>query len=144
VAPHPKALLDTIAFAEGTRGRGQDGFNVIFTYKYFSDCGRHPRAIQCSGRLCSDAAGRYQFLSTTWSRLGLPTFNPENQERGALKLVSGRGVSLPAGRALTATEFNNAMDRLSYEWASLPPGRYGQPSYSYTALRRTYCGFAGC
>ncbi|MCA9591009.1 MAG: glycoside hydrolase family 104 protein [Myxococcales bacterium] len=141
---YPKALLDTIATAEGTRGRGEDGYNVIFTYKYFSSCTQHPRRVMCSGGLCSDASGRYQFLSTTWSRLGLPSFNPENQERGALKLVSQRGVSVPPSRAMSATEFSNAMDRISYEWASLPPGRYGQPSYSLSAMRSRYCGFAGC
>ncbi len=139
-----KALLDTIAFAEGTRGRGQDGYNVQFTYVYFDDCTRHPRRVQSSGGLRSDASGRYQFLSTTWDTLGYSTFYPDNQERGAMKLVARRGLSVPESRAMTATELSNLMDRISYEWASLPPGRYGQPSYSLSRIRSQYCTFAGC
>jgi|GEM_PF-2199402 len=139
-----RALLDTIAFTEGTRGRGQDGYNVTFAYRYFSSCARHPNMRVCSGRYCSTAAGRYQFLTTTWNSLGYSNFGPANQDRGAMKLVSRRRASVPRNRAMTATEFANTMNRISYEWASLPPGRYGQPSYSMAATRRQYCRFAGC
>lgn len=139
-----KALLDTIAFAEGTRGRGQDGYNVQFTYVYFGDCTRHPRVVQSSGGLRSDASGRYQFLSTTWDSLGYSNFYPDNQDRGGMKLVTRRGFTVPETRAMTATELANLMDRISYEWASLPPGRYGQPSYSLSRIRAEYCSLAGC
>ena len=139
-----RALLDTIAFTEGTRGRGNDGYNVTFAYHYFSSCAHHPNLHICAGRYCSTAAGRYQFLTTTWNGLGLGNFGPANQDRGGMKLVSRRGAIVPAGRALTATEFANTMNRISYEWASLPPGRYGQPSYSMSRTRAEYCRFAGC
>ncbi len=139
-----KALLNTIATTEGTRGHGQDGYNVTFAYHYFSSCDRHPNLNICSGGYCSTAAGRYQFLTTTWNGLGLPNFHPNNQDIGAMKLVARRGASIPSTRSLTATEFVNVMDRISYEWASLPPGRYGQPSYSMSATRAKYCSFAGC
>ncbi len=144
VAREHRALLDTIAFTEGTRGRGQDGYNVTFAYHYFTSCAHHPNLDICSGGYCSTAAGRYQFLTTTWNGLGMPSFHPDNQDRGAMKLVSRRGAFVPTSRSLTATEFVNVMDRISYEWASLPPGRYGQPSYSMTATRAKYCSFAGC
>lgn len=139
-----RALLDTIAYTEGTRGRGKDGYNVTFAYRYFSSCAKHPDMRVCAGGYCSTAAGRYQFLTRTWNTLGMPTFTPDNQDKGAMKLVSRRGVTAPTGRAMTATEFANAMNRLSWEWASLPPGRYGQPVYSMTATRREYCRLAGC
>jgi muramidase (phage lysozyme) len=138
------ALLDTIAFAEGTEARGEDGYNVEFTYKYFTDCSHHPNRTNCSGKLCSTAAGRYQFLRDTWARLGYASFTPGNQARGGLKLIRQRGSEVPADRALTATEFSNLMSRASYEWASLPPGRYGQPSYSMSRMRTEYCRRAGC
>jgi muramidase (phage lysozyme) len=144
VAAKHRALLDTIAFTEGTRHHGQDGYNVTFAYHYFSSCTHHPNLRICSGGYCSTAAGRYQFLTTTWNGLGLPNFGPANQDRGGMKLVSRRGAIVPTGRALTATEFTNTMNRISYEWASLPPGRYGQPSYSMSATRAQYCRFAGC
>lgn len=139
-----RALLDTIAYTEGTRGHGQDGYNVTFAYHYFSSCAHHPNLRICSGGYCSTAAGRYQFLTTTWKGLGLANFGPANQDRGAMKLVTRRGAHVPSSRALTATEFVNTMDRISYEWASLPPGRYGQPSYSMSATRAQYCRFAHC
>lgn len=139
-----RALLDTIAFTEGTRGRGQDGYNVTFAYHYFTSCTRHPNLRICAGGYCSTAAGRYQFLTTTWNGLGYGNFGPANQDKGGMKLVARRGASVPTGRALTATEFANTMNRISYEWASLPPGRYGQPSYSMAATRREYCKLARC
>lgn len=139
-----RALLDTIAFTEGTRNRGQNGYNVTFAYHYFSSCTHHPNLRICSGGYCSTAAGRYQFLTTTWNGLGLSNFGPANQDRGGMKLVSRRGAIVPSGRSLTATEFANTMNRISYEWASLPPGRYGQPSYSMSATRAQYCRFTSC
>src|SRR4051812_47012728 len=41
-APH-RAMLDTIASAEGTAGAGKDGYNVAFGFHYFSSCDQHPR-----------------------------------------------------------------------------------------------------
>jgi muramidase (phage lysozyme) len=139
-----RALLDTIATTEGTRGHGDDGYNVTYAYHYFSSCNHHPDLDICAGGYCSTAAGRYQFLYSTWTGLGYPSFHPDNQDRGAMKLVSERGAAVPTTRAMTATEFQNTLDRISWEWASLPPGRYGQPTYTMTAARKVYCSFAGC
>jgi muramidase (phage lysozyme) len=139
-----KALLDTIAYAEGTKGHGYDGYNILYAYKTVDDCNRHPDRVICSGSYCSSAAGRYQFLNKTWNGLGLPNFRPENQTRGAMTLIAWRKATIPADRAMTATEFANVMSKISYEWASLPPGRYGQPIKSMSALRSEYCKFAGC
>lgn len=139
-----KALLDAIAWAEGTRGYSQDGYNVIFSFKTFTDCDDHPRRTICSGGYCSTAAGRYQFLTTTWDGLKLPNFRPENQTTGAMTLIAWRKATIPADRPLTATEFTNVMSKISYEWASLPPGRYGQPVKSASQLRAEYCKLAGC
>ena len=139
-----RALLDAIAFAEGTKGRGHDGYNVTFAYRYFSSCAKHPNMRVCASGYCSTAAGRYQFLTATWKGPGYANFGPKNQDRGAMKLVARRGAKVPTGRALTATEFANTMNRISWEWASLPPGRYGQPSYSMATMRKKYCSFAGC
>ncbi len=140
-----KAMLNTIAFTEGTAGRGgYDGYNVTFAYHYFSSCVRHPDLAIRSGSYTSTAAGRYQFLYATWRGLGLPNFEPNNQDKGGMKLIAQRGVTLPTTRALTATEFANAMSRLNKEWASLPGSPYGQPTYSLATTRKKYCSFAGC
>ena len=145
-----KALHDAIASAEGTEGRGKDGYDIGFAYKKFTSCAKHPNMRTCSGSLCSTAAGRYQFLKKTWDptarAVGARTFEPENQEKGAEYLIKKvRKVAVPADRPLSATEFSNAMKKLSYEWASLPPGRYGQPSKTEAALRKHYCASVdGC
>jgi muramidase (phage lysozyme) len=139
-----RALLDTIAYTEGTRGHGKDGYNVTYAYHYFDSCEDHPNLKVCAGKYCSTAAGRYQFLFKTYQGLNLPGFWPEDQERGALELIDRRGVTLPATAPLTATQFANALDKLSYEWASLPPGRYGQPQHSIDQIRTEYCLLAGC
>ena len=140
-----RAMLDTIAFTEGTAGScGQDGYNTGFAFNCFRSCERHPKTVWRASGISSSAAGRYQFLSSTWGGLGYASFSPKNQDLGALKLVSRRGVTLPTSRALTATEFTNAMKKLSYEWASLPYSPYGQPRKSLSQTRTKYCSFAGC
>jgi muramidase (phage lysozyme) len=149
VGRYQKALHDSIAFAEGTRGRSKDGYDVMFSFKLMSSCNRHPNQCHKFGRTCSTAAGRYQFLTRTWNGVararGFSTFEPENQERGAAYLVANvRRVSVPQSRPMTASEFSNAMSKLSYEWASLPPGRYGQPTKTMSQMRSTYCRAAGC
>lgn len=150
VTEFQKALHDAIAFAEGTKDKGgKDGYNVGFAYKLFASCGAHPNIKTCSGKYCSTAAGRYQFLKKTWDAtakaLGTSDFGPDQQELGAQHLIAKvRKVSVPQERAMTATEFSGAMKKLSYEWASLPPGRYGQPSKTQTQMRSHYCEMAGC
>jgi muramidase (phage lysozyme) len=149
IGNYQKALHDAIAYAEGTRGYSNDGYDVLFSYQLASSCQRHPNRCLTFGSTCSTAAGRYQFLYRTWSSVAqarnLGTFEPENQERGAAYLISTtRRVSVPQDRPMTATEFSNAMSKLSYEWASLPPGRYGQPNKTMTQMRSTYCEFAAC
>lgn len=144
-----KALHDAIAYAEGTRNEGKDGYNVLFSNRKIGSCARHPNQCIAFGSTCSTAAGRYQFLTTTWNSVkaarGLSSFEPEEQERGAAYLVGNvRRVTIPTDRALSASEFSNAMSKLSYEWASLPPGRYGQPSKTMSQVRAVYCNAAGC
>ncbi len=152
VTPFERALLDTIATTEGTKGVSQDGYNEYFTGALFSDCTHHPDVKHCSGNLCSDAAGRYQFLFSTWQGLGFSTFYPDNQDRGAMKLVRDkRHAVVPTDRALTHDEFVQVMGTcntktgagLALEWASLPPGCYGQPSRTMAQAWAIYQGFAG-
>jgi TP901 family phage tail tape measure protein len=133
-----RALLDTIAYAEGTSGAR--GYQTMFTGRTFSSFASHPRMIQRGGGYASDAAGRYQFLSTTWDgvarSLGLRDFSPANQDIGALELVRRRGVNSDAPLNL------RSLAALAPEWASLPTlsGRsyYGQPVKGASDLLRYY------
>jgi muramidase (phage lysozyme) len=149
ISSYQKALHDSIAYAEGTRNYSQDGYNVLFSFQTVSSCSSHPNRCIAFGSSCSTAAGRYQFLKTTWTSIAsarnLGSFEPENQERGAAYLISTtRRVDVPQSRAMSAAEFTNAMSKLSYEWASLPPGRYGQPNKTSSQMRSMYCSLAGC
>jgi muramidase (phage lysozyme) len=137
--PQTRALLRTIRFAEGTDG--PDGYRTMFTGRKFNDLSRHPRIVNSSNGLSSDAAGAYQFLSTTWnSRLvGGGAMTPERQDMGAVRLVRNRGVdpSLPGGFTVQVA------DRLAPEWASFPTARtgtsyYGQGGKSFAQLKAYY------
>jgi muramidase (phage lysozyme) len=123
VSKQVQAFLDVIAWTEGTDrviGDGaRTGYNIIFTFDRFTNFSKHPRRLKCSGGLCSDAAGRYQFLSTTWDELGLSDFSPANQDIGAMKLIRRRG----ALSLVEAGKIKQALDPLSFEWASLPDSR---------------------
>lgn len=130
-------LSDIIRFGEGTLG--DKGYNTQFTGSQFTDTSRHPRQIKSSGNLSSDAAGAYQFLSTTWDgakkALGLKDFSPASQEAAGRYLTQQRGVD-PDKVIGSLDEFRGVMDKLAPEWASLPysgksPGGYGQGSSYY-------------
>jgi len=132
------ALSRVIRYAEGTSGpRGQ---NTMFGFKQFDDLSDHPRQLQSGGGYTSDAAGAYQFLSTTWdgarNALGLQDFSLKSQEAAARHLTQKkRGVD-PDRVIETIDEFREVMDKLAPEWASLPysktsPGGFGNGSSYY-------------
>jgi len=146
-----QAFLDVIACTEGTDrvigDQSRTGYNIIFTFDTFTDFSDHPRRIRCSGGLCSDAAGRYQFLSTTWdgiaAQIGLNDFSPANQDRGAVELIRRRG----ALNLVEAGKIRQALDPLSFEWASFPDsngfGRYGQPSFGVSDIENLFVQAGG-
>lgn len=126
-----------IRYGEGTTG--DRGYNTQFTGRQFEDLSQHPRQINSSNGLSSDAAGAYQFLSTTWDRaknaLNLPDFSASSQEQAGRWLANQRGVD-PDAVYQTKEEFKAAMDKLAPEWASLPysgvsPSGHGRGSSYY-------------
>ncbi|MEG4025766.1 glycoside hydrolase family 104 protein [Microcoleus sp. S13C4] len=120
-----KAFLDTIATAEGTAS--PDGYRTQYTGTKFVSFQDHPREMRCGRRygqkLCSDAAGRYQFLSTTWDRFAkkfsISDFSPQNQDFVAVELIREKGAleDIEAGR------LESAVRKLAYIWPSFR--RYG-------------------
>ena len=145
--PNARALLNAIADAEGTSGHPNNGYNTMFTGKQFSGSTDHPRAIQRSGGLASDAAGRYQFLSTTWDSYAKGRdMSPANQDAVALDLVAlKQGVDIADGLS------KQEIYKLGREWASIeggpqgvPGGSYGgQAKYSADEFMRMYQGYGG-
>ena len=138
-----RAFLEMIAFAEGTAGVGDDGYNVLFGYGTFDSYADHPRVYVPFGKTTSSAAGRYQFLARTWdglrSKLGLPDFGPASQDAGAIELIRQRGAlaDVQAGR------IPQAIEKVSKVWASMPKAGYGQPERSMAALLDAYARAGG-
>lgn len=151
-SPRLKAFLDTIAWAEGTAN--DNGYFMKFGGGLFCDRSRsggcdfrqHPDDciyFNWNGqRTCSTAAGRYQFLTTTWEglkeQLGLRDFSPRSQDLGAKKLIEQRGAlsDVEAGR------FENAAYKVAPEWASFPTeaglSYHRQPHQTIAKLRSIY------
>jgi len=133
-----RAFLDTLAYAEGTN----DSYNYIFTHATFRVYTDHPRTRKCSGRLCSDASGRYQFLSKTWDGLapglGLTDFTPPSQEKAVVELIRRGGAYRRVSRSHIYENFTGALQKLNGIWASLPGSPYGQPTHSTAQLWRVY------
>lgn len=137
--PNVRAFLDAIASAEGTRGRGDDGYNVNVGGRTFNSYARHPHnTVQLNPRLRSDAAGRYQFLSSTWDplarRLGLNDFSPRNQDIGAAALIADRG----AMQHVINGNIQAAMHCVRRVWASLPNAGYGQRQVSSRSFMQDF------
>lgn len=135
-----RAFLDTLAYAEGTNDR----YNYIFTFVTFNSYSDHPRRKMCAGKLCSTAAGRYQFLSKTWdplaADLGLEDFTPPNQEKAGLEIIRRAGAYRNVAASGNYDNFTAALRKLNTTWASLPGSPYGQPTHSTADLWRFYRG----
>ena len=137
-----RAMLDAIAFAEGTAKYPNYGYNTMFTGKQFSGFGDHPRKIQRSGRYASDAAGRYQFLSTTWDplakKLGLKDFSPASQDKAAIELSRQYDVTQQLlqkeGMSMKVSSL------LGRQWASFPGKTIGldQPTKELKGIQNVY------
>lgn len=136
--PKVKAFLDLIARAEGTYGRGDNGYNILYSYQTFSDYSRHPNRAITSGGITSTAAGRYQFLKKTWdsvqSSLNLSNFNPASQDLGAVELIRRRG----ALNDILNGNIQSAITKVNKEWASFPGSPYGQGTRSMSEMLSWY------
>lgn len=136
------AMLGLIAWAEGT----DDRYNVIYTGAKFDSFDQHPARVMCSAGICSDAAGRYQFLSTTWgplkTKLNLPDFSPQSQDKAAIELIKQCGGYGAAVRGDVA----GFADRCWSQWASLQSATgqkldQRQRSHSIAKLQAKYQEF---
>ncbi|MGB4498902.1 MAG: glycoside hydrolase family 104 protein [Methylococcaceae bacterium] len=130
-----RAFLDTIAKSEGTWGKGDDGYDVLFGGKFFESYADHPRVkayethdnfIKNGKKDYTTAAGRYQILARYFDvykkQLGLKDFGKESQDAIAIQLIKECGAlkDIEAGRIETAIE------KCASRWASFPGANYGQ------------------
>ncbi|ACK70092.1 glycoside hydrolase family 24 [Gloeothece citriformis PCC 7424] len=137
--PYIRALMRTITASESNVERP---YNVLYGGKYVSDLSKHPQ--QCVPIVtgpnvgnCTTAAGRYQFLNTTWyekaekyhpSPSGLLwwksySFEPEYQDRviyAWLKDPQAWGVNI--SQLLKEGKVEEVLRLLSGTWTSLGYG----------------------
>ena len=166
--PQIRAMLDTIAYSEGTRrDRGGKEYGTIvhgivteapFNRDWvgkrsenleITSFGRHPNLLVLwresrpnERDSYSSACGRYQFLKRTWDWMagyGLGDFSPASQDLAAVMLMQYRGMVDP----LLNGNFDRAVNNGAQEWASLPSagggGAYaGQRAHSLNTLRTVY------
>ncbi|MDA5341588.1 glycoside hydrolase family 24 protein [Stenotrophomonas maltophilia] len=143
------AFLDMLAVSEGTdiaSQRSRDrGYDVIVGGQLFETYRDHPRVLVSLPRygIKSSAAGRYQFLRSTWddlrARLGLPDFGPVSQDRAAVALLKQCG----AYELVRLGRFEAAVGAARRIWASLPGAGYGQKEHALETLRAAYRAAGG-
>ena len=98
---------------------------------------KHPGIINRSGDLASDAAGAFQFLSTTYNpaakQLGITDFSPQSQERVGKYLAQQRGMDVNKVHT-TKESLGRALDKIAPEWASMPTLATGTSYYGQGGL----------
>ena len=131
--PNVRKMLDLISYTEHTQG---NGYYTAFGGGRLSSLADHPRYRkpfrQTDGKInYTSAAGKYQFLKSTWDGLarkyGFSDFSPQNQDLGAVALLIQRGA-MPH---LLKGDFANAIAKSGAEWASLPTSPHPQPTKSW-------------
>jgi muramidase (phage lysozyme) len=147
-----RALLDMISYTEGTSQKGKNGYDVIVGGGIIPNwnenyTGQHPKiSVKLRGLKDSTAAGRYQFLYSTWKEIKDITFsspfNKLNQDKGGFYLIKRRLSNPDDGEEAFKLALSGIKDvnqnpyflnilgtgkiNFAGEWASLPDknGRY--------------------
>ena len=122
-SPEARALLDTIAGSESP------DYNTVFGGQKFKNYKKHPEIdvpIPWRPGLTSNAAGRYQFLSTTYNPIAkdlkLKDFSPDSQDRAAWELARRTYGDENKLKQDLRKDPVSVASRLSGEWTSLPGG----------------------
>ena len=131
--PNRQIFLALIRWAEGTdknlESKVAEGYNLLFSFKKFTDFSKHPRQKIKSGGITSSAAGAYQILDSSWDDINksykLPDFSPASQDQACLWLIHKKRGALGEVDSLDLVGF---LKKCSKEWASLPFSPYGQPA----------------
>jgi muramidase (phage lysozyme) len=144
MSPNLKAFLDMISVSEGTKGYGDDGYNVLVGCTLFEGYADHPRKlVNIRPGLASTAAGRYQLLARYFDaykkQLGLPDFGHESQDAIAIQQIK-ECKALPD---IEAGYIDVAIAKCAHIWASLPGAGYGQHENSQRLLISAYQQFGG-
>jgi muramidase (phage lysozyme) len=128
--PNVRRYLDFIGQAEGA------DYATLFGGKQMTDFSRHPniraKFKETTGKEnVTTAAGKYQFLNSTWNglqkQLDLKDFSPQSQDLAAIELLK-QSKSLGD---IVAGNFGQAIQKTGKVWASLPSSTYNQGKRSW-------------
>lgn len=121
------------AFSEVIRQCEGAAYNVLFGGARITDFSKHPnkcvpfRNPKTGKNDCSTAAGKYQYLYSTWRQLaaevGVHDFTEESQDVVFLHHLKKLGI-LPL---VQKGDFFAALSKAAPIWASLPESPYKQP-----------------
>jgi muramidase (phage lysozyme) len=124
-----KALLDMLSFAEGTLGVSNNGYDVVVGSKRVIAGWTKDTTIVHGGSAWLDkannstAAGRYQFLYSSWvgnSKVNKP-MTAANQDARALEIIDSVAGNVDKSKMPNdRNEFNKMIQKLCVQWASLP------------------------
>lgn len=143
-----RAFMRMIRVGEGTVG--EVGYETLFGKQsfikdYHKDFSDHPNIIITRGPLKSSAAGAYQVMGYTWNdpkmlsyrkKYGIVDFSPKSQDEFCVLILKYKRKG--ALKLIIDGDIDGALDILSYEWASLPPARYPQPTKSKSEVISLY------
>lgn len=127
--PNVRKFLDFISKAEGTE---KFGYHTQVGGTQIAELTQHPKKTTVTtADGSSNAAGRYQFIGSTWDiqakKLGLTDFGALNQDKAAVGLIKDSG----AFDQVVSGDYAGAINKLGGQWASLPSSRYKQPKKSW-------------
>lgn len=139
--PYIRAFMRAISVGEGTKGPTKncpDPYRVMYGGKCIEEY-THPKKAVTAGKYTSSAAGRYQYLWSTWKPVakknGIPVeeFTPMNQDKTVYNMLKDLGLD----KTLAAGNIDEALRKTNRIWASLPGSPYGQG----TVPRAKYVGY---
>ena len=132
-----------------------DAYRVLFGGELIDDLSHHPRIAKMSPWGWTSAAGAYQAMARvdgkgttdTWGDfcrdMGTTAdempFDKDHQDCFGVWCLRRRHALQDAIQG----RFDAVVEKCSWEWASWPPGRYGQPTVTLDALREVYEEYGG-
>jgi len=141
--PNVRAFLKAIRLGEGTSDEA--GYYRIVGGGTFTDDSQHPNVRVRIERynVWSTAAGAYQIIGPTWRGLlkqyDFPDFSPDCQDEAAVALIAGRD----ALQDVREGRFEQAVEKCSEEWASLPGSTAGQRTAALEDVLAVYLEAGG-
>lgn len=130
-------------------------YYTIFGGELINDLSRHPRIAKMSPWGWTSAAGAYQAMCAVTGKVETDTwgdfcramgetvdtmpFDKDAQDCFYVWCLRRRHALDDVMRG----DLDTAMLKCSYEWASLPPGRYGQPTTTMDKLRAVFIDRGG-